>query len=362
MEIYLDNASTTKVKDEVIKSMQVYQTDNYSNPSSIHSQGEKAKQALEKARKIIADKMNARPNEIIFTSGATESNNLALRGIANYYKKGHIITTKIEHASILETCKELEKQGFKISYLDVDQEGYIGLKDLENNITKETILISVIHANNEIGTIQDLNKISEIASKHKIKFHTDAAQSFCKLAIDSKNIDLISLNSHKIHGPKGIGALYIKTGTKLSPQITGGGQESNIRSGTENLPGIIGFAKAVELFTDIDQIQKFQIYFIDELLTIPGTKLNGPITRLCNNINLQFPKLESDSLLLKLDKQGIYTSTGSACSSKKPSHVLKAIGLTDKQIKHSLRLSLSVFNNKEQIDYTIKKIKEILSS
>ena len=360
MEVYLDNASTTKVKDEVIKLMQVYQTEIYSNPSSIHSQGEKAKQALEKARKIIADKLNAKPNEIIFTSGATESNNLALRGIANYYKKGHIITTKIEHASILETCKELEKQGFKITYLDVDQEGYIDLKDLETKITKETILISIIHVNNEIGTIQDLNKISEIALKYKIKFHTDTAQSFCKIDINSKNIDLISLNSHKIHGPKGIGALYIKTGTKLTPQITGGGQEFNLRSGTENLPAIIGFAKAVELFTETDQISKLQKYFIEELLNIPGTKLNGPINRLCNNINLQFPKIESDSLLLKLDQQGIYTSTGSACSSKKPSHVLKAIGLTDKQIKHSLRLSLSIFNNKEQIDYTIKKIKEIL--
>jgi len=360
MEVYLDNASTTKVKDEVIRSMQVYQTEIYSNPSSIHSQGEKAKQALEKARKIIADKLNAKPNEIIFTSGATESNNLALRGIANYYKKGHIITTKIEHASILETCKELEKQGFKITYLDVDQEGYIDLKDLETKITKETILISIIHVNNEIGTIQDLNKISEIALKYKIKFHTDTAQSFCKIDINSKNIDLISLNSHKIHGPKGIGALYIKTGTKLTPQITGGGQEFNLRSGTENLPAIIGFAKAVELFTETDQISKLQKYFIEELLNIPGTKLNGPINRLCNNINLQFPKIESDSLLLKLDQQGIYTSTGSACSSKKPSHVLKAIGLTDKQIKHSLRLSLSIFNNKEQIDYTIKKIKEIL--
>src|SRR3989344_922448 len=313
MEIYLDNASTTKVKDEVI-----------------------------------------------FTSGATESNNLALRGIANHYKKGHIITTKIEHASILETCKEFEKQRFKITYLDVDKEGYIDLKDLETKITKETILISIIHANNEIGTIQDLNKISEIASKRKIKFHTDAAQSFCKIDINSKNIDLISLNSHKIHGPKGIGALYIKIGTKLSPEITGGSQEFGLRSGTENLPGIIGFAKAVELFTETDQISKLQQYFIDELLKIPGTKLNGPINRLCNNINLQFPKIESDSLLLKLDKQGIYTSTGSACSSKKPSHVLKAIGLTNEQIKHSLRLSLSVFNNKEQINYTIKKIKEIL--
>jgi cysteine desulfurase len=367
MNIYLDNAATTRTDPKVVKSMIPYFIKDYGNASSLHKLGINAKMALESARKTIAKSINAKPEEIIFTSGATESNNLALKGIAFSKKKGHIITTKIEHDCILNTCKWLKTLGFKITYLNVDKEGFINLKELEDAIkkNKDTILISIIHANNEIGTIQDLEAIGKICFKHNIPFHTDAAQSYTKTLIDVKkqNLSLVSLNSHKIHGPKGVGALYIKKGVKIVPLAHGGGHEQNLRSGTENIPGIIGFAKAVKLSSKkyIKHMAKLRDYLIKEVLKkIPDVKLNGSTEnkRLCNNINFSFKYIEGEAIGALLDAKGISSSTGSACSSKslEPSHVLLALGLTPEQAHGSLRLSLSRYTTKQEIDYTIKSL------
>ncbi|OYT43437.1 MAG: cysteine desulfurase NifS [Candidatus Aenigmarchaeota archaeon ex4484_56] len=365
--IYLDHAATTPTDREVIETMQPCFNKKFGNASSIHYFGREAKEALEKAREIISKKINCEVEELIFTSGGTESNNLALIGtsFANKDKGNHIITSKIEHESILNCCKWLEKQGFEITYLSVDKYGFIDLEELEKAIRKDTILVSIMHANNEIGTIEPIEEIGKICRKYDVYFHTDACQSFTKVPIDIKkqNIDLMTINSHKIYGPKGIGALYINKDIRTEPLHHGGGHERNLRSGTENIPGIVGFAKAVEIAKekDIIYMRKLRDKLIKNILEIPNTKLNGhPIKRLCNNANFSFSYVEGESLVLRLDSRGIACSTGSACSSHtlKPSHVLLAIGLKPEEAHSSLRINLGKENTEEEIDYTISSIKE----
>ena len=369
--IYLDNGATTKVDPEVVKVMNEYHTEKYGNPSSSHSPGQEAKIALEDARKSIAKTINARPEEIIFTSGGTESNNIAIKGVAfsNKDKGDHIITTKIEHKCVLESSKWLEKQGFQVTYLNVDKEGFINPKELEEAITEKTVLVSIIHGNNEIGTIQDLKRLGDICKKYNVYFHTDACQSYTKTDINTKtqNIDLITLNAHKIHGPKGIGVLYIKKGTKLQTWQHGGGHEFNLRSGTENIPGIVGFAKAAELAINKHHIQHMSVLrdkLIDGILKIHSTRLNGAQKdqRLCNNVNISFDAVEGEAIGGYLDQKGICSSTGSACSemSLDPSYVLMAIGCSHQQANGSLRLTLSRFTTEEEIDETLKFLPEII--
>ncbi len=368
MKIYLDNAATTKVDKNVLKSMGPYFNKKFGNASSVHQIGQEAKNALEKSRKIIAKSIGAKRNEIVFTSGGTESNNLALKGLffANPHKK-HIITTKIEHDCVLETCKWLEKLGAEVTYLDVDKEGFIDLNQLKNSIREDTLIVSIIHGNNEIGTIQDLESIGEICKEKNVLFHTDACQSFTKADINIKkmNLDLVSLNSHKIHGPKGVGALYIREGTKITPLFHGGGHERGFRSGTENVSGIVGFTKAVKISSnkDVERMKKLRDELIEGILDIPNVKLNGSKEkRLCNNINVSFTNIEGESIGGYLERKGIYTSTGSACSSHslKTSHVLKAIGCTDLEANSSIRISISKYTTKKEIEYVIENLKKIV--
>ncbi len=371
-EIYLDNAATTRVDNEVLKAMLPYFTERYGNASSTHFKGQEAKNALEKSRNTIAKVIGAKSSEIIFTSGGTESNNLALKGLFFWNKenntgKNHIITTRIEHDCILNTCKWLEKQGVCVTYLDVDSEGFVKLEELERAITDKTILVSVIHGHNEIGTIQDLGKIGEICKGKGVLFHTDACQSFTKVEIDVKkqNLDLVTLNSHKIHGPKGVGALYIRSGIQIVPISHGGGHERKIRSGTENVSGIVGFAKAVEVNKkkDIEKMIELRDKVIEMILNIPNTRLNGAKNeRLCNNVNISFNNIEGESIGGYLETFGICASTGSACASHslETSHVLKAIGLTPVQANSSLRISISKYTTKEEIDYLLEKLSKIV--
>ena len=367
--IYLDNAATTSVDERVLKTMLPYFTEKFGNASSQHLIGQEAKNALEKSRKIIANSINAKTSEIFFTSGGTESNNLALKGLffANYPEKDHIITTKIDHDCVLNSCKWLEKQGAKVTYLDVDRMGFVNPKDIENAITEKTIVISVIHGNNEIGTIQDLEAIGKICRGKKVLFHTDACQSYTKTEINVKkqNLDLVTLNSHKIHGPKGVGALYIREGIKIIPLLHGGEHEKKIRSGTENIPGIVGFAEAVKIMTekDIKKMEKIRDKLIGEVLKIPNTRLNGPIeNRLCNNINVSFMNIEGEAIGGYLENEGIYTSTGSACQSNtlESSHVLKALGLSPLEANSSIRMSISKFTTEEEIDYVLKILPKVV--
>lgn len=370
-EIYFDNAATTKVDEKVVKEMLLYFTNNYGNASSQHEIGIRAKKALEDSRKIFARAIKANPNEIIFTSGGTESNNLALKGLfyANYPKKNHIVTTKIEHDSILQTCKWLETQGVKVSYLGVDKEGFVNLDELKKAINNKTFLVSIIHANNEIGTIQDIEAIGKICSDKKVLFHTDACQSFTKVPInvEKQNIDLVTLNSHKIYGPKGVGALYIKEGIKITPLLHGGGHEKKLRSGTENVSGIVGFAKAVEISNskDVVKMEKLRNKLIEGLLSIDNVTLNGPIgnKRLCNNVNVSFNNIEGESIGGYLENEKIYTSTGSACMSHslETSHVLKALGLSPLQSNSSLRISISKYTSLSEVNYFLSKIKRIVN-
>ena len=361
--VYFDNAATTKVDEKVLEEMLLYFKERYGNASSLHSAGREAKNALESSRKTIAKSINAEPEEIIFTSGGTESNNLALKGLffANYPKKNHIITTKIEHDCILNSCKWLETQGAEITYLDVDDEGFVNSEDVKNAIKEKTILVSVIHGNNEIGTIQDLEAIGKTCEEKNVLFHTDACQSFTKTPIDVKkhNLSLVTLNAHKIHGPKGIGALHIRKNVKITPIVHGGRHEKGIRSGTENVPGAVGFAKAVETAkkSDVEEMVSIRDKIIKEILKIPSTTLNGSREkRLCNNINISFNNIEGESLGSYLEKYGIYTSTGSACSSHtlKTSHVLKAIGLSSIEANSSLRISISKYTTEEDVNYFLK--------
>ena len=366
MKIYLDNAATTQVAKEVFNSMKPYLTEKYGNASSLHSFGEEANKALTNSRKIIAEKLKANQEEIIFTSGGTESNNLAILGIAhNYREKGnHIITTKFEHPSVLETCKALEKEGFNITYLNLNREGFINLNELKNSINSKTILVSIMHANNEIGTVQDLKEIYKICKSKNAIFHTDAVQSFCKADLNSEMADLISISPHKIHGPKGIGALYVKKGIMLKKLLHGGKHEFNLRPGTENIPSAVGFAKATALITnkDIERMSGLRNKLISEILKIKDTWLNGSKKRLCNNVNISFKYIEGESILMYLNEKGIAVSTGSACAAKelKPSHVLLAIGLKQEDAHGSIRFTLSRYTTEKEIDYVIKVLPGIV--
>ena len=368
--IYFDNAASTKVDSEVLKEMLPYFSEQYGNASSVHQIGQKARQALEKSRRIIAREINAKRHEIVFTSGGTESNNFALKGLffENYPKKNHLIVSKIEHDCILNTCKWLETQGAKVTYLDVDEKGFVNLEQLKNSINEKTFLVSIMHANNEIGTIQDLESIGKICKEKKVLFHTDACQSFTKVPINVKkmNLGLMSLNSHKIHGPKGVGALYIQEGISITPLMHGGGHERKFRSGTENISGIVGFAKAVEISKkkDIEKMKQLRDKLIHGILKIENTKLNGSIgeKRLCNNVNVCFNNVEGEAIGGYLENAGIYTSTGSACASHslESSHVLKAIELTPLQTNSSIRISINKYTTEKEIDYFLEKIYDII--
>ncbi|MCX7883920.1 MAG: cysteine desulfurase NifS [Caloramator sp.] len=371
--VYMDHAATTYVKPEVLDAMMPYFAENFGNPSSIYTFSRKSKSAIEEAREKVARAIGANSDEIYFTGGGSEADNWALKGIAfaNKDKGNHIITTKIEHHAILHACEFLEKNGFEVTYVDVDENGIVKIEELEKAITDKTILISVMFANNEIGTIQPIKEIGEIAKKRNIYFHTDAVQAVGNVEIDVKemNIDMLSLAAHKFYGPKGVGALYIKKGVKIENLIHGGGQERKRRAGTENIPGIVGLGKAMELATkDIDSHNEKIIKMRDRLLNgimekIPYTKLNGhPEKRLPGNINVSFRFIEGESLLLLLDQSGICASTGSACSSGSldPSHVLLAIGLPHEIAHGSLRLSLGDANKEEDIDYVLDVLPEIV--
>jgi cysteine desulfurase len=367
--IYFDNAATTRVDDEVVKTMIPYFTDKYGNASSTHFKGQEAKEALEKSRGIIAKAIGAKTQEIIFTSGGTEANNLAIKGLffANYPQKDHIVTTRIEHDCVLNTCKWLEKLGAKVTYLDVDAEGFINLEELEKAITEKTILVSIIHGNNEIGTVQDLEAIGKICKKKNTLLHTDACQSFTKVPLDVKqqNLSLVTLNAHKIHGPKGVGALYIKDGISIVPISHGGGHERKIRSGTENVPGVVGFAKAVEVANkkDLEKMIKLREKLIEGIIAIPNTRLNGSKNkRLCNNINVSFNNIEGESIGGYLENLGVCTSTGSACASHslETSHVLKAIGLAPVQANSSIRISISKYTTEEEVNYLLAVLPKIV--
>lgn len=377
--IYLDNSASTRVDPRVVEEMLPYFTEYFGNASSLHSYGREAKDAIEKARAKIASFIGANPNEIIFTSGGTESNNLALKGIAyaNKEKGKHIIVSAIEHDCILNSCKWLEMQGFDVSYLSVDKYGLINLDELEDTIKKTTILISIMHANNEIGTIEPIKEVGKICRDKDIYFHTDACQSFTKVPIDvkSQNLDLLTMNSHKIYGPKGIGALFIRNNVKIVPWQHGGEHEYGLRSSTENVPGIVGFAKAVELcFEEFDTEIPRLTYLRDEIIenvfsNIHEAYLNGHSSRrLPNNVNFGFHGFEGEAIkiLLQLDEMGIAVSTGSACSSNqgenKPSHVLLAIGLNQVQARGALRATLGRYNTEEEVDYFLDSLPKAVKS
>jgi len=371
MEIYLDNGASTKTDKMVFNSMVPFFLDNYANSSSLHSEGLEANNAVEKAREIISKKINAFKNEIIFTSGGTESNNLAIKGTAySLRKKGnHIITTKVEHSSVVETCKHLETEGFEVTYIDVDKYGVVDPEKIRNSLKKSTILVSVMHANNEIGTINDIRKIGQICRRNGVIFHTDAVQSLTKTLINAKKdfLDLISISSHKIHGPKGIGALYKREGVVIEREMDGGIQEFGLRAGTLNVPAIVGFGKAVEISNkrEILKMEKLRDFLIKEILKIKNTFLNGhPKKRLCNNINIFFSGVSGESMLKHLDKYGIEVSLGAACHGAeiKTSQVLKAIGLSKEDATSSIRFTLSKFTTKKELVYTVKKLREIVGN
>ena len=372
--IYLDNAATTKTRPEVVEAMLPYFTESYGNPSSVYTFSAKSKEAVTKAREIIADSLGVKSNEIYFTAGGSEADNWALVAAAEAYEaKGkHIITSKIEHHAILHTCEYLEKRGYEVTYLDVDENGVVKLDELKKAIRPDTILISIMFANNEIGTIEPIKEIGAIAKEHGILFHTDAVQAYGHVPIsaDEYNIDMLSASGHKINGPKGIGFLYIRKGVKLRSFIHGGAQERRRRAGTENVPGIVGFGKAVQLAMDeMEERTKKEVemreYLMEKVLReVPFTRINGSRTsRLPNNINFAFQFIEGESLLIKLDMAGICGSSGSACTSGSldPSHVLLAIGLPHEIAHGSLRLTLSEENTMEEMDITADKIKEIVA-
>ena len=371
--IYLDNAATTAVKPEVFEAMKPFFTDIYSNPSSVYSFAGKAKKAMEDAREKIAGFLGARSSEIYFTGGGSESDNWAIKGVAEAYQaKGkHIITSKIEHHAVLHTCQWLEKHGYEVTYLDVDEDGLVSLEDLENAIREDTILISIMFANNEIGTIEPIKEIGAIAKKHGVLFHTDAVQAFAHVPIDvnEMNIDMLSASGHKFHGPKGIGFMYLRNTVKLGAFIHGGAQERSRRAGTHNVPGIVGMGKAAELaFVAMDENIAKQTEIRDYMISriekeIPYVKVNGHRTkRLPNNVNVCFRFVEGESLLIMLDQKGICASSGSACTSGSldPSHVLLAIGLPHEIAHGSTRLTLSEETTKEQADFVVDNLKRIV--
>ncbi|BDB02406.1 cysteine desulfurase NifS [Clostridium botulinum] len=374
-QVYMDYSATTYTKPEVLEEMLPFFTENFGNPSSLYSFSDKTKKAVNLARERVAKALNAEKNEIFFTSGGSEADNWVMKGIAyaNKKKGNHIITTKIEHHAILHTAQFLEKEGFKVTYLPVDEEGFVSVEDIKNAITDETILVSVMFANNEIGTIEPIKEIGKLCKKKNIYFHTDAVQAIGHVDIDVKdmNIDLLSMSAHKFYGPKGVGALYIKNGVKIQNLIHGGGQERGKRASTENIAGIVGLGKAIELAMEnmpeenkkLSNLRGRLIRGIEE--RIPEVKLNGPkdmSKRLPNNVNFSFIGIEGETLLLDLDMNGIFGSTGSACASASldPSHVLLSIGLPHEIAHGSLRLSLGAKNTEEDIDYVLEVLPKII--
>ncbi len=368
--IYLDNSATTRVFPEAVREMVRCMEQDFGNPSSIHFFGRQAKKMLDQAREQVATLIHGEPSEIFFTSGGTEADNLAIFGIANRYEKGHLITTAIEHQAVLASCRELEKRGFRVTYLPVNSEGLVSVRDFEKAICPDTIFISVMHGNNEVGTIQPVAEIGQIARKWGIPFHVDAVQSLGKIRVDVREIpcDFLTCSSHKINGPKGVGALYCRKGTPLSPILFGGGQENNLRSGTENLPGIVGFGAAavktaLEWPSAAAHLTELREYFFDCLEHIFGAdvRINGSRSRrLPNNIHFSLKEIDGLSMLLLLDSEGIAVSTGSAChsDSSESSHVLKAMGLAEEWTRGALRLTLAPCHTKKQLDRVLFVLQE----
>ena len=371
----MDHSATSPVDIEVFNAMKPYFVESYGNASTLYSLGREARRAMESSREKVASIIGANTDEIIFTSGGTESDNIAIKGTAYRFKRrgNHIFTSNIEHPAVDETCKYLEKNGFEVTYLPVEKDGIVNSSDLEDAITDKTILITVMHANNEIGTIQPISEIGEIARENKIYFHADAVQSVGKIPVNVEelNVDMLSLSAHKLYGPKGVGALYIKKGVRVEPIIHGGGHEKGIRPGTENVAGIVGLGKACEIAeNNLEEEAQYLTSMRDELIKrvlseIDESYLNGhPTKRLPNNINFRFTGIEGESLVLHLDSKNIASSTGSACSSKKleASHVLMALGLKEVQAHGSLRLTLGKENKVEDIDYVIESIKNAVDT
>ena len=371
-QVYMDHSATTATDPAVTEAMIPYFSEKYGNPSSLYTIGRQARRAIEESRQKVADLIGAKKEEIIFTGSGTESDNLAIKGSAfrNRTKGDHIITSSIEHHAVLHTCKFLEKNGFKVTYLPVSKEGLIDPADVAKAITPQTILISIMHANNEIGTIQPIAEIGRIAKEKDIAFHTDAVQTTGKIPInvDDLGVSMLSISAHKIYGPKGVGALFMKKGTVIEPQLHGGGHERNIRSSTENVPGIVGFGKACELAKERlpqeSNLAALRDSLIKRVLEIKDSYLNGhPIKRLPNNANFRFSYIEGESMILNLDMKGVAASTGSACSSTSlmPSHVLMAIGLRPEEAHGSLRLTLGRENTQEDIDYVLSVLPDIVN-
>jgi cysteine desulfurase len=377
MKVYLDNSATTAMAPEVVDAMLPYFSDEMGNAQSVHSFGQRAKAAVEKARRQVAELINAAPAEIVFVSGGTEADNLALRGIAEAHRDygRHIITTSIEHPAVLATCEALERSGFRITYLPVSSRGLINIEDVRDAIVDETVLISVMLANNEIGTIQPIEEIAGAVSEARARgfehlhFHTDAVQAIGKIPVDVKSLgfDLLSLSAHKIHGPKGVGALYVKKGTRLSKLLHGGHHERDRRAGTENVPGIVGLGKAAEMArVQLDErsarMREVRDYLESQLMTyVTNVRINGDAERRVPNIsNLSFEGVDGESLLISLDLKGVAVSTGSACASGslEPSHVLQALGLGREEVRGSLRISLSAYTTRDEVDYAVSVLRE----
>lgn len=368
MQVYMDYAATTPVDPRVVEAMKPYFGERFGNSVSLHKQGREAKEALDESRKTVASLMNAKPDEVVFMGSATEAANMTVKGIAfaNRKKGNHIVTSKIEHHCVLESALWLEKQGFEVTLLPVDKFGLVDLNELKNAIREDTILVSVMHANNEIGTIQDIGKIGKICKEKGVYFHSDAAQSFGKIPIDVKemNIDLLSVSSHKMYGPKGVGGLYIRKGTKIEPLLHGGGHEFRKRSSTVNVAGVVGFAEAAriqktEMFSDAKKQISLRDRLISEVLKIDDAHLTGhPTKRLPNNASFWFAYIEGESLMLQLDLNSVSASTGSACSSTslEASHVLLALGLKPQEAHGSLRLSLGKYTTQEEVDYVLEVV------
>src|SRR3989344_7148306 len=364
-KIYLDNASTTRVKDDVLKAMLPYFSIDYGNPSSVHNVGEKARKAIDKARELIAKEINAKPWEIVFTSGTTESNNLMLFGLARANRnknKKKIIISAIEHASIIEPCEVLKREGFEIIRAPVDNQGIVDMDFLRRGIDKNTLVVSVMHVNNVLGVVERIAEIGKMCHERGVLFHTDAAQSFGKIEIDVRkmNVDLLSAGAHKIGGPKGTGFLYIRDGVKIEPLIYGGGQERGLRGGTENVAGIVGFAKALEVSSKVDR-EKIRNYLIEEIENIGGEINGSKSERIYNNVHFSLKGIDAQDMVMRLSARGIYVSSGSACESKKEKeeHVLKAIGLKRDMIENSIRISLNEDTSKNDAEHFIRVLKDL---
>ena len=369
-KVYFDYAATTPIDPRVLRAMMPYLKKDFGNPSSIHGLGQKAMAAVDEARKIAADFLGAEPEEIVFTGSATEANNLAIFGLA---KKGdHIITTKIEHHAILEPCQTLGKRGVEVTYLPADKDGLVSVSDIDKAIKPNTVLVSIMYANNEIGAVQPIQEIGQLLQGHKILFHTDAVQAANYLDCDVKKlgVGLLTLSAHKIYGPKGVGLLYIKKGTKIEPLICGGGQEQRLRSGTENVAGIVGFGEALKLVQDTKiklhniKIRQFRDKLIKTILKlVTDSQLNGsPVHRLPNNVNISFNSAEGEAIVISLDQKGIACSTGSACSSRslEPSHVLLALGLSHEEAHGSLRITLGRYTAEQEVVKLLKVLPPII--